>query len=66
MFYRIFNVLAIINKPTNANTLAVVKDNNSSENLNFVIGGLIVLAIIIVASTLFSKKQALKKPFFMI
>jgi len=56
MFYRIFNVLAIINKPTNANTLAVVKDNNSSENLNFVIGGLIVLAIIIVASTLFSKK----------
>ncbi|HPE15227.1 MAG TPA: hypothetical protein PLT65_05370 [Bacilli bacterium] len=48
-------VLAIINDA--ANTLAVVKDEfGSSSNLNYIIGGLIVLIIILVGSALFSKK----------
>ena len=47
--------LAIINETTNA--LAVVNDNNSaSENLNYIIGGLVIIIIILVGTTLFSKK----------
>lgn len=49
------NVLAIINKKTN--TLAVINDKvNASENLNYIIGGLIVIVIVLVGNTLFRKK----------
>jgi len=47
--------LAIINDTTKA--LAVVTDKNStSSNLNYIIGGLIVIVIVLVGYTLFSKK----------
>lgn len=50
-----FQNLAIINDATNA--LAVVSDNkNASENLNYIIGGLIIIIIILVGTTLFSRK----------
>ena len=46
--------LAIINE---TNALAVVSDNKgASENLNYIIGGLILIIIILVGHTLFSKK----------
>ncbi len=48
-------ILAIINNT--AETLAIVNDNKStSSNLNYIIGGLIVIVIILIGSTLFSKK----------
>ncbi len=49
-------ILAIINDT--ASTLAVVTDKqSSSDSLNYVIGGLIVLIIILVGATLFNKKS---------
>ena len=49
------NTLAIINDT--ANTLAVVSDKqNSSSNLNYVIGGLFVIIIVLVGATIFNKK----------
>lgn len=56
LFFRFYiNNLAIINKVTNS--LAVANENKStSENLNYVIGGLIIIVIILVATTLFSRK----------
>ncbi len=51
---RIF-ILALINNT--ANTLAIVNDKKgTTDNLNYIIGGLIVIVIILVGSTLFSKK----------
>lgn len=48
-------VSAIINDTANA--LAVVNDkNNTSANLNYIIGGLIFLVIILVGATLFGRK----------
>ena len=48
-------VLAIINDT--ANTLAVINDNKStSENLNYVIGGLFIIVVILIGNMLFSKK----------
>ncbi len=46
---------AIINEPASA--LAVVNDNDTSSNLNYIIGGLIIIIIILVGSTLFTKKK---------
>lgn len=47
--------LAIINDTANA--LAVVNTNkNASSNLNYIIGGLIIIIIILVGNTLFSRK----------
>ena len=47
--------LAIINDATKA--LAVVSDNkNASENLNYIIGGLIIIVIILVGTTIFSRR----------
>ena len=58
LFERLFNsvnMLAIINDTTN--TLAVVTDKqNSSSNLNYVIGGLFVIIIVLVGATIFNKK----------
>ena len=58
LFGRLFNsvnMLAIINDTTN--TLAVVTDKqNSSSNLNYVIGGLFVIIIVLVGATIFNKK----------
>lgn len=49
-------VSAIINK--NASALAVVNDNsNTSTNLNYIIGGLIIIIIILVGSTIFTKRK---------
>ena len=49
------STLAIINDT--ANTLAVVSDKqNSSSNLNYVIGGLFVIIIVLVGATIFKKK----------
>lgn len=49
------NSLAIINDT--AETLAVISDNKSaSTNLNYIIGGLIVIILVLVGSTLFGKK----------
>lgn len=48
-------IFAIINEPASA--LAVVNDNDTSSNLNYIIGGLIIIIIILVGSTLFSKKK---------
>lgn len=48
-------ICAIINEPASA--LAVVNDNDTSSNLNYIIGGLIIIIIILVGSTLFSKKK---------
>lgn len=49
------NSLAIINDT--ATTLAVISDNKSaSTNLNYIIGGLIVIILVLVGSTLFGKK----------
>ncbi len=46
--------LAIINETS---ALAVVSDNKgASENLNYIIGGLILIIIILVGHTLFNKK----------
>ncbi len=50
----IFNTLAIINE--NPNTLAIINDNNTSNNLNYIIGGLFVIVIILLANLFFSKK----------
>lgn len=51
-----FQVLAIINNT--ANTLAIINDKKgASDNLNYIIGGLIVLIIVLISSTLFSKKK---------
>ena len=48
-------MLAIINDTTN--TLSVVTDKqNSSSNLNYVIGGLFVIIIVLVGATIFNKK----------
>ena len=48
--------LAIINK--SANALAVVSDKkNASSSLNYIIGGLIVVVIILVGSTVLGKKK---------
>lgn len=53
LFY--LQILAIINNT--AETLAIVNDNKGvSNNLNYIIGGLIVVVIILVGSTLFSKR----------
>ncbi len=46
---------AIINETASA--LAVVNDNDTSSNLNYIIGGLIIIIIILVGSTLFTKKK---------
>ena len=46
---------SIINEPASA--LAVVNDNDTSSNLNYIIGGLIIIIIILVGSTLFTKKK---------
>ena len=46
---------AIINEPASA--LAVVNDNDTSSNLNYIIGGLIIIIIILVGSTLFTNKK---------
>ena len=46
---------AIINEP--ASSLEVVNDNDTSSNLNYIIGGLIIIIIILVGSTLFTKKK---------
>lgn len=55
MFNILFKTLAIINE--NPNTLAIINDNkNTSNNLNYIIGGLFVIVIILVANILFSKK----------
>lgn len=55
MFNVLFKTLAIINE--NPNTLAIINDNkNTSNNLNYIIGGLFVIVIILVANILFSKK----------
>lgn len=55
MYHIYLNSLAIINKTANA--LAIVNDKKgASDNLNYVIGGLIVIVIVLIASTLFSKK----------
>lgn len=49
------STLAIINDT--ATTLAVVSDKqNSSSNLNYVIGGLFVIIIVLVGATIFKKK----------
>ena len=49
------NSLAIVNDAANA--LAVVSDNkDTSSNLNYIIGGLIIIIIILVGNTLFGKK----------
>lgn len=50
----IYNVLAIINE--NPTTLAIINDNNTSNNLNYIIGGLFVIVVILIANLLFSKK----------
>lgn len=48
-------VLAIINE--SPNTLAIINDNkNTSNNLNYIIGGLFIVVIILIANLLFSKK----------
>ena len=48
--------LAIISDTTSA--LAVVSNNkNASENLNYIIGGLIIIVVILVGSTLFGKNK---------
>lgn len=50
-----FQNLAIINKAAGA--LAVVSDNkNASENLNYIIGGLVIIIFILIGTTLFNKK----------
>lgn len=56
LFFNFYiNNLAIINKVNKS--LAVVNENKStSENLNYIIGGLIIIIIILVGTTLFSKK----------
>lgn len=47
--------LAIINDTASA--LAVVNTNkNASSNLNYIIGGLIIIIIILVGNTLFGRK----------
>jgi len=49
------HTLAIINDTASA--LAVVNTNkNASSNLNYIIGGLIIIIIILVGNTLFGKK----------
>ena len=57
LLFNLFSVktLAIINET--AKTLAVINDNKSaSNNLNYIIGGLLVIIIVLVGSTLFGKK----------
>lgn len=47
---------AIINK--SASALAVVNDkSNTSNNLNYIIGGLIIIIIILLGSTIFTKRK---------
>lgn len=46
---------AIINE--SASALAVVSDNDTSSNLNYIIGGLILIIIVLVGSTLFTNKR---------
>lgn len=54
-FIKRLSTLAIINDTSQA--LAVVTDKNStSSNLNYIIGGLIVIVIFLVGYTLFSKR----------
>lgn len=48
-------IVAIINK--SASALAVVNDKSTSSNLNYIIGGLILIIIILVGSTIFAKKK---------
>jgi len=49
--------LAIINDAASA--LAVVTDKeDTSSNLNYIIGGLIIIVLILVGNTLFGKKKA--------
>ncbi len=51
----LYNKLAIINK--NTTSLAVVSDNKgASANLNYIIGGLVIIIFILIGHTLFSKK----------
>lgn len=58
LFERLFgsvNTLAIINDTTS--TLAVVSDKqNSSSNLNYIIGGLFIIIIVLVGAMIFNKK----------
>lgn len=46
---------AIINE--SASTLAVVNDKDTSSNLNYIIGGLILIIIILLGSIIFTKKR---------
>lgn len=51
--------LAIINDTAdkNTNVLAVINDTAAtSENLNYVIGGLIIIIMVLVGNTLFNRK----------
>lgn len=51
-----FQNLAIINDNT-VNVLAIIKDNDEiAINLNYVIGGLIVIIVILMGKLLFGKK----------
>jgi len=46
---------AIINE--SASALAVVNDKDTSSNLNYIIGGLILIIIILLGSIIFTKKR---------
>ena len=46
---------AIINE--SASALAVVNDKDTSSNLNYIIGGLILIIIILLGSIIFAKKR---------
>ena len=51
------STLAIINK--SANSLAVVGGTkNASSGLNYIIGGLVIIVIILIGSTIFSKRKS--------
>ena len=56
----IFNIKLFLlsNIRTSIYILAVVSNNKkTSESLNYIIGGLIVIVLILVGSTLFNKKK---------
>lgn len=53
----ITNIKAMAIIKDTANALAVVSNNKgASSNLNYIIGGLVVIIIILVGSVLFNKK----------
>ena len=49
-------ILAIINKSTNS--IGLVENNiNSSSVLNYIIGGLVILVLVLISSLIFKRKS---------